>query len=94
MKTLDGHDVANMVEHWTETPMNGYLGSPYGQNIKSFLQQPQKAVAANSFIQKLRKDLDILQVLPPDAVNMYSVPKGTDGTEVVLSVAGRKFNLG
>lgn len=94
MKTLNGHDVASMVEHWTETPMNGYLGSPYGQNFKSFLQQPQKVVVANSFIQKLQKDLDILQVLPPDAVNMYSVPKGTDGADVFLTVAGRKFDLG
>ena len=94
MKTLDGHDVASMVEHWTETPMNGYLGSSYGQNFKSFLQQPQTAVVANSFIQKLQKDLDVLQVLPPDAVNMYSVPKGTDGVDVFLTVAGRKFDLG
>ena len=74
--------------------MNGYLGSPYGQNFKSFLQQPQTAVAGNSFIQKLQKDLDILQVLPADAVNLYAVPKGTDGADVVLSVAGRKFNIG
>ncbi|ENV00346.1 hypothetical protein F969_00577 [Acinetobacter variabilis] len=94
MKTLNGHDVANMVEHWTETPMNGYLGSSYGQNFKSFIQQPQTVVVGNSFIQKLQKDLDILQVLPADAVNLYSVPKGTDGAEVILSVAGRKFNLG
>ena len=94
MKTLNGHDVAEMVGHWTETPMNGYLGSSYGQNFKSFLQQPQTVVVGNSFIQKLQKDVDILQVLPPDAVNMYSVPKGTDGAEVILSVAGRKFNIG
>lgn len=94
MKTLDGHDVAGMVEHWTETPMNGYLGSSYGQNFKSSLQQPQKVVVANSFIQKLQKDVDILQVLPADAVNLYSLPKGTDGVDVFLSVAGRKFNLG
>ena len=94
MKTLDGHDVAAMVEHWTETPMNGYLGSSYGQNFKSFLQQPQKVVVANSFIQKLQKDVDILQVLPADAVTMYSVPKGADGADVFLTVAGRKFNLG
>ncbi|WP_155757193.1 hypothetical protein [Acinetobacter variabilis] len=74
--------------------MNGYLGSSYGQNFKSFIQQPQTVVVGNSFIQKLQKDLDILQVLPADAVNLYSVPKGTDGAEVILSVAGRKFNLG
>ena len=94
MKTLDGHDVANMVGHWTETPANGYLGSSYGQNFKSFLQQPQKTVVANSFIQKLQKDVEVLQILPSDAVNLYSTPRGTDGVDIFLSVAGRKFNLG
>ncbi|WP_157823712.1 hypothetical protein [Acinetobacter proteolyticus] len=83
-----------MVGHWAETPMNGYLGSPYGQNFNSFKQQPQQGVAANSFIQKLHKDVEILQILPSDAVSVYSEKKGTDGLDVFMSVAGRKFNLG
>lgn len=94
MKTLDGHDVAAMVEHWTESPMNGYLGSDYGQTFKSYLQQPQMAVSANSFIQKMQADVPVLQVLPADAVSMYSIPKGTDGIATTIDVAGRSFELG
>lgn len=94
MKTLNPQDVADMVEHWTETPANGYLGSPYGQNFKSFLQQPQKAVAANSFVQKLQNDVEILQILPSDTVGIYAAAQGVDGTAIILSVAGRKFDLG
>lgn len=94
MKTLSGQDVAEMTSHWTETPIYGYLGSSYGQDVKSYLQQPQKAVVANSFIQKLRNDVPVLQVLPSDSVNLYLVPKGFDGAEVHLSVVGQTFNLG
>lgn len=94
MKTLNGQDVADMTEHWTETPADGYLGSSYGQNFKSYLQQPQTAVAANSFIQKLRNDVEILQILPSDAVSLYAVDRGIDGTAVSLSIAGRNFDLG
>lgn len=93
MKTLNGQDVASMCEHWTETPMHGYLGSSYGQTFKSYLQQPQTAVAANSFIQKLRDDVPVLQILPDDAVNLYAVKKGIDGIATTLSVAGRPFEL-
>lgn len=94
MKTLNGQDVAAMTDHWVDTPAHGYLGSSYGQNFKSFLQQPQTVVAANSFIQKLRTDVEILQVLSPEAVSLNAASSGVDRTVVILSVLGRDFDLG
>lgn len=94
MKTLNGQDVASMTEHWSETPANGYLGSSYGQNFNSFIQQPQTVVAASSFVQKLRDDVEIIKILPADTVNIYASESGPDTTDVVLTIAGRKFNLG
>lgn len=93
-KTLSGREVVEMTTHWTETPMNGYLGSSYGQNIKSFLQQPQSDVVANNFIQKLREDVPVLTVLPSNAVSLYAVPKGLDRSEVYLNVSGQNYSLG
>lgn len=94
MKTLNSQDVADMIGHWSETPTNGYLGSSYGQNFNSDLQLPQQVASANSLILKLRKDVEVLQVLPDDAVNIYANPKGNDGMSVYLSVVGKEFYLG
>lgn len=93
-RTLSGREVLDMTSHWLETPMNGYLGSDYGQSIKSYLQQPQTDVVANNFIQKLRHDVQILTVLPSNAVNLYAVPKGIDRSEVYLNVSGQNYNIG
>ena len=93
-KTLSGREVVGMTNHWIETPMNGYLGSSYGQNIKSYLQQPQTDVVANNFIQKLRHDVPILEILPSNAVSLFAVPSGIDRSEVFLNVSGQNYNIG
>lgn len=92
-KTLNGRDVAAMTDHWLNTPLNGYLGSDYGQDIKSTLQQPQSSAVANNLIQKLQQDVPIIAAMPDESVGVYAVPRGVDGTDIILAVAGRTFNL-
>ena len=83
-----------MVRHWLETPVNGYLGSDYGQEAKAMLQQPQAdSSVANAFLQKLRRDVEILQALPAGAVNLYSTATPPDSVQVNIVVAGQSIKV-
>lgn len=68
---LNKDALRNMVLHWTATPPNGYLGSPYGSDLLTLLQKPMDAPAADSFLRKLREDIAIFQQLPIESVNLF-----------------------
>ena len=93
MKTITGIELGEMVDHWLSTPVNGYLGSDYGQDARSMLQRPHMEGAANGFLRKLRDDIPLLEALPADAVAIYGQPAGVDRLEIVLEVSGRTYNL-
>ena len=93
MKTITGTEISEMVDHWLHTPVNGYLGSDYGQDAKSLLQRPHMEGAANGFLRKLREDVPVLDALPADAVALYGQPSGVDRLDIVLEVSGRTYNL-
>lgn len=93
MKTITGTEISEMVDHWLHTPVNGYLGSDYGQDAKSLLQRPHMEGAANGFLRKLREDVPVLDALSADAVALYGQPSGVDRLDIVLEVSGRTYNL-
>ncbi|MDF0605371.1 hypothetical protein HZU77_006870 [Neisseriaceae bacterium TC5R-5] len=82
-------DMQDMVSHWLATPLNGYLGSDYGQDAKSLLQQPQSDGQADTFLAKLRRDVPILQALPAGAVNLYGVQHAPDRLDLIIEIAGQ-----
>ena len=93
MKTITGAEISGMLEHWLNTPTNGYLGSEYGQDIRSLLQRPSADGAAGEFLAKMAEDIPVLTALPSDSVQMYGLPSGVDRLDIVLEVAGRTYNL-
>lgn len=93
MIKITGTELEAMVEHWLNTPVHGYLGSGYGQDIKALLQKPHSDREANALLRKLKTDLMIMTSLPADAINLYGTPDGVDGYRIVLEVSGRTFNL-
>jgi hypothetical protein len=90
---IDGNSIQGMVSHWLKTPVNGYLGSNYGQDIKSLLQLPMSDGSPEATLQKLRNDVPILQVLPPGSTNLYAVQTYPDKTELIIEVAGRPVTV-
>lgn len=83
-----------MVRHWLETPVNGYLGSGYGADTKSLLQRAQtNEEQADTYLQKLRQDVVVLEVLPADAVSLFATLEGVDRLRLNLDVAGRSYDL-
>ena len=93
MAQINGNDIHDMVGHWLKTPVCGYLGSDYGQDIKSLLQRPHSDGAAESFLGKLRDDVAALQSIPVNAVNLYAIPAAPDRLDLVIEVAGKAINV-
>lgn len=89
MSTLNPLLVQDMVRHWLETPVNGYLGSDYGQDLKRVLHSPLASQLADKQLEKLRADVRVLGLLPPDAVNLYSTHDGVDKARLFVEIAGR-----
>lgn len=92
--TITGNDIQDMVTHHLGTPPNGYLGSPYGTQIKEMLQNPEATGVANAFIAKLRQDVPVLTAMPNGAVNIYYQDTPPDRRELILDVAGNQVVLG
>lgn len=86
-------DIAAMIQHWLETPVNGYLGSDYGQDLPSLLHNPFSDGGADAFIQKMKQDIPILQALPAGSVNIYTRDSSPDNREILIEVAGQVITV-
>lgn len=93
MASITGIDIQRMVTHWLNTPVNGYLGSDYGQDAKSLLQLAQNDGAADRYLQKLRNDIPLIGALPSGSVNLYSIQSTPDKLEIIIEVAGQTFTV-
>jgi len=82
-----------MVRHWLNTPVCGYLGSDYGQDLKATLQLPQADGTADAFLAKLRRDVPVLQAMPPGEVNLYSLTTPPDRLQLMIEVAGQGIEV-
>lgn len=94
MTAITGRDVQDMIGHWLRSPVEGYLGSSYGQDAKAILQTPQSSGEADRFIAKLREDVPVVDALPAGAINLYGFASEADKLNIVLEVAGRSFDIG
>jgi len=86
--TLSTSEIADMVRHWLATPVNAYLGSGYGNDLKALLQQPMNSGLADGFLQKLVADVPVLAALPAGALNLYMEPVGKDQQRLIIDIAG------
>lgn len=93
MATITGNDIQSMVSHWLKTPVNGYLGSDYGQDIKSLLHLPQSDGLPEAQLQKLRSDVPAIQALPNGATNLYRINTTPDRLDLIIEVAGMAIQV-
>ncbi len=83
--------VLGMVEHWLQTPPDGYLGQSYGQSIRDLLQKAMSTNDGDIIIQKMKRDIPILQRFP-NSVNilMQKVDnRPDDAKKILIEVMGR-----
>lgn len=77
-----------MLAHWISCPVNGYLGSGYGSELKALIQTPMAAGLADGIIAKARQDIPLLLTAAPDAVNVYAEDRGMDVKAIVFEIGG------
>ncbi|KVN83425.1 hypothetical protein [Burkholderia ubonensis] len=94
MAKIPASDLVDMTTHWLSTPLNGYLGSSYGQIVTDMLQKPLASGLADATVAKLRADVPLLAALPPGSVNLYSVDDGPDKRNLFIEVAGEFVPVG
>lgn len=87
MEPITGEDLQAMIRHWLNTPLNGYLGSDYGQEVKILLQRPQEDGLADAVLDKMRADIPVVAVAPGGA-NLYSIQSAPDRMDVLIEAAG------
>ena len=80
---ITNNDFAEMIYHWLDTPVYGYLGTDYGSDPKSLLQQPNNVGLADNFIAKLKRDIPILNEMD---VQVYLMPLDEDKSALVISL--------
>lgn len=85
---ITADDIQGMVRHWLSTPVGSYLGSDYGNDIKSFLQSPMAAGADRALISKLYADVPLLSALPSDAISIFYQDELPDKRNLIVSVSG------
>ena len=79
---LPEHVVA-MLNHWLQTPVNGYFGSSYGADLNSLLLRPLSTATADIFIQKLKRDVPILNDLD---LGISSSNTGFERKQIYLTI--------
>lgn len=81
-------EVQDMVRHWLTTPVNGYLGSGYGSNLRDMLMAPMAAGEGDKFVAKLVRDVPVLQAAAPGQINAYITDEIPDRRRVLIEVGG------
>lgn len=88
---MDAQLVVKMVEHWLNTPANGYFYQSYGQDLKRELLKEITQFTADQFIEKLKIDIPLLQYLPSDQINIIQEIRNDDSVYVILEIG--KFEI-
>lgn len=85
---ITARDVTDMVRHHLGCPIDGYLGSGYGSDLKSLLQTPMASGLADGVIAKAKQDVPLLETAAPGSVNVYMQDLGMDKKGLFFEVAG------
>lgn len=85
---ITARDVTDMVRHHLGCPIDGYLGSGYGSDLKSLLQTPMASGLADGVIAKAKQDVPLLETAAPGSVNVYMQDLGMDKKGLFFEVGG------
>jgi hypothetical protein len=86
--TINASRIMQMIAHWLDTPVNGYLGSTYGAPVEELIQKPRNSALANAFLAKMKADLPILAAMPAGSVSIYfqDVTDRNDAKKLIIQV--------
>jgi hypothetical protein len=88
---LNASTIPDQIRHHLHTPLNAYLGSDYGTDPKSLLQRALTAGEPEAFLAKMQRDVPMLGLLAPGALNLYAAAsrERPDRLDLVIEVSGQ-----
>lgn len=90
---IQRNDLLAMVRHWLETPVNGYFGSGYGADLNALLLRPMSEPIADEFIDKMRRDIPVLNELSSDQLAILTEDDGFERKNLYLRIDTHTINL-
>lgn len=91
---IDAATIKAMVEHWLETPPNGYFASSYGADVRSMLLRDLSMDNADALLKKLRTDLPLLEPFSDSQLRIMTDTAGHDALYVYLLIGAIQITLG
>lgn len=83
-----------MVEHWLDTPPNGYFAQSYGADVRIMLLRDLSSQNADNLLKQLRRDIPILNQLDDSQLSISTNTAGCDQLYVYLLIGGIVIELG
>lgn len=80
--------IFGQIDHWLATPVNSYLGSNYGIDLKQYLNKPMAAFDGDAIIAKMRQDIPVLQAVEARSLHIYYKKQGTDKVSFYVELLG------
>ncbi|AWL27146.1 hypothetical protein DJ533_00230 (plasmid) [Acinetobacter defluvii] len=75
---LEPLHVKAIIEHWLNTPPNGYIGVNYGRNLAEILLKPMSVDSADLILQWIKEDIPLLRGLSSEELMIMSEDVGFD----------------
>jgi hypothetical protein len=91
---IDAAKIKAMVNHWLETPPNGYFTQSYGADVRSMLLRELSSDNADALLDKLRRDIPLMAQLDSNQLSIDSETDGFDKVYVYLFIGNIAINLG
>lgn len=89
---IDYNKIMDMIVHWLESEVNGYIGSDYGPDLNSLFLAPLSSPVANTFIEKMKTDIPILKQLSADEFSLYTKDEGFE-TKIIYLRVGQQIAI-
>ena len=90
---INAKDITGMIDHWLRTKPNGYRGSSYGAPLEQLRLHAQTTSVANSFIDKMKQDIPILNQLSSDQFGVFFSDQGFERKIITLKVGIIQIDL-
>lgn len=91
---IDAAKIKVMVEHWLNTPPNGYFGQSYGADVRNMLLRELSSDNADNLLKKLRQDIPLIDQLDDSQLSIDTETRDFDKLYVYLFIGNIAIDLG
>lgn len=91
---INADKIKAMVNHWLDTPPNGYFAQGYGADVRSMLLRELSGDNADALLKKLRTDIPLINQLDDSQVDISTETRDFDKIYVYLFIGNIAIELG